>query len=136
MRQLFPESISEQEAAATAHDIGDNAWHYRVVDTKFTTLHLNASGTQLANDGSAPAYKAQLYIYNRMLGLLQEFEPPESYLLGRGWQLTSKGVTHRGTSAIERLGPVPQNGTTTNGVPIADAVEEALGWVRRVRNEG
>ena len=61
---------------------------------------------------------------------------PESYLLGRGWQLKSKGVTHRSASAIERLGPVPQNGTTTNQVLIADAVEEALSWVRRVRTEG
>ena len=63
-----------------------------MVDTKFTTLHLNASGTELANGGSVPAYKAQVYIYNRMLGRLQDFEPPESYLLGRGWQRTQKGT--------------------------------------------
>ena len=136
LRQVFPDSISGQEAAVAAPDLGDNTWHYRVVDTKFTTLHLNSRGTELANDGSGPAYKAQLYIYNRMLGRLRGFEPPESYLLGRGWQLTSKSVTHRGTSAIERLGPVPQNGATTNQVPIADTVEEALSWVRRVRTEG
>ena len=136
LRQLFPESISEQEAAASAPDLGDNAWHYRVVDTKFTTLHLNSRGTELTNDGSGPAYKAQVYVYNRMLGRLQGFEAPESYLLGRGWQLKSKGVIHRSASAIERLGPVPQNGTTTNQVLIADAVEEALSWVRRVRTEG
>ena len=60
LRQLFPESISEQEAAESAPDLGDNAWHYRVVDPKFTTLHLNSKGTELANEGSAPAYKAQL----------------------------------------------------------------------------
>ena len=136
LQRLFPDSISEQEAAASAPDLGDKAWHYRVVDTKLTTLHLNARGTELANDGSAPAYKAQLYIYNRMLGRLQGFEPPESYLLGRGCQMTSKGITHRGTSAMERLGPIPQNGTTTNKVLIANAVEEALDWVRRVRTEG
>ena len=136
LQRLFPDSISEQEAAASAPDLGDKAWHYRVVDTKFTTLHLNARGTELANDGSAPAYKAQLYICNRMLGRLQGFEPPESYLLGRGWQMKSKGVTHRGTSAMERLAPIPQNGTTTNKVLIANAVEEALDWVRRVRTEG
>ena len=136
LQRLFPGSISEQEAAASAPDLGDKAWHYRVVDTKFTTLHLNARGTELANDGSAPAYKAQLYICNRMLGRLQGFEPPESYLLGRGWQMKSKGVTHRGTSAMERLAPIPQNGTTTNKVLIANAVEEALDWVRRVRTEG
>ena len=98
LRQLFPDSISEQEVAVPAPDLGNNKWHYRVVDTKFTTIHLNSTGTELANDGSGPAYKAQLYVYNRMLGRLQGFEPPESYLLGRRWQLTSKGVTYRGTS--------------------------------------
>ena len=133
---MFPESISEQEAATPAADLGDNPWHYRVVDTKFTTLHLNAKGTELTNEGSAPAYKAQLYIYNRMLGRLQGFEPPESYLLGRGWQQTQSGTTYRGRNAMERLGPVPQNGTVANRVPIGDAVEEALCWVRRVRTEG
>ena len=134
--RLFQESISEQQAAASAPDLGHNAWHYRVVDTKFTTLHLNSKGTELSNERSGPAYKAQLYIYNRMLSRLQGFEPPESYLLGRGWQLKSKSTTYRGASAMERLAPVSQNGTTTNQVPIADAVEEALSWVRRVRTEG
>ena len=136
LRLLFPESISEQEAGISAPDLGTNPWHYLVVDTKFTTLHLNASGTELINDGSAPAYKAQLHIYNRMLGRLQGFEPPQSYLLGRGWQRTQSGVTYRGRSAMEQLGPVPQNGKVTNGVPIAHAVEEALRWMRRVRTEG
>ena len=136
LRDLFPESISQQAAAASAPGLESNGWHYLVVDTKFTTLHLNASGTELANDGSAPAYKAQVYIYNRMLGRLQDFEPPESYLLGRGWQRRQKGDTYRGTNALAQLGPVPQNGTVANGVPIATAVEDALRWIRRVRTEG
>ena len=136
LHELFPASLSEEEASALAPDLGTDNRHYRVVDTKFTTLHFNAAGTQLANDGSAPAYKAQLYVYNRMLGRLQGFEPPASYLLGRGWQQTSRGMTQRGRSAMERLGPVSQNGTVSNGVPIADAVEDALSWVRRVRAEG
>ena len=136
LRSLFPESISGLEEAKSAPDIGADGWHYVVVDAKFTTVRLNARGTELANEGSAPAYKAQLYIYNRMLGRLQGFEPLVSYLLGRGWQQTQKGVTCRGSNAMERLGPVPQNGTVANGVPIADAAEEALRWVHRVRSEG
>ena len=136
LQKLFPDSISLQAASASAPDLGDKGWHYRVVDTKFTTIHLNADGTQLGNGGSAPAYKAQLYIYNRMLGRLQGFEPPESYLLGRGWEQRQGGVTYRGSNATERLGPVPQNGTVTNKVPIAVAVEEGLNWVRRVRTDG
>ena len=97
---------------------------------------MNASGTELANDNSAPAYKAQVFIYNRMLGRLQDFEPPESYLLGRGWQRRQGGVTYRCPNAMDRLGPVPQNGTVANGVLISNAVEDALRWLRRVRTEG
>ena len=136
LRLLFPVSISEQLATTGAPDLGAEDWHYIVVDTKFTTLHLNAAGTELANDGSAPAFKAQLYIYNRMLGRLQGFEPPQSYVLGRGWQRTQRRETLRGSSAMDLLGPVPQDGTVANGVTIQHAVEEAIRWVRRVRTEG
>ena len=93
---------------------------------KFTTLSLNAAGDELTNGGSATAYKAQLYVYNRMLGRLQGYEPPASYLLGRGWHFKSKGVDYRGDSAMDRLAPIPQGGTITNKVPIAHAVEQAL----------
>lgn len=131
LHQLFPTSFPEQDAEQAAPDLGSAGWHYRVVDTKFTTVHLAAGGT-LANTGSAPAYKAQLYVYNRMLGRLQGFEPPESYLLGRGWQQRQD----RGTDALERLGPIPQHGTVAKQFPTAVAVEEALRWIRRVRTEG
>ena len=80
--------------------------------------------------------KAQVYIYNRMLGRLQDFEPPKSYLLGRGWQRTQSGVPYRCSKAVERLGPVPQDGAVANRVLIAAAVEDALRWIRRVRTEG
>ena len=136
LHRLFPTALSEQDALKNASDLGDDPWHYRVVDVKFTTLSLNAAGTELANGGSATAYKAQLYVYNRMLGRLQGFEPPESYLLGRGWRRTSREVDYRGDSALDRLAPIPQDGTITNNVPIAYAVEQALAWVRRVRTEG
>ena len=134
LRNLFPDSITG--LAESAPDLGDRGWHYVIVDTKFTTLHLNASGTELANQGSSPAYKAQLYVYNRMLGRLQGFQPLCSYLLGRGWERTQRGDKHRGSSAMDRLGPVPQSGTVANRVRIGDEVERALAWLRRLRAEG
>ena len=136
LHDLFPDSISEPAASESAPDLGDHGWHYVIVDTKFTTLHLNASGTELGNQGSSPAYKAQLYVYNRMLGRLQGFEPQFSYLLGRGWERTQRGTKDRGTNSMELLGPVPQSGTVANKVQIADAVEEALAWIHRLRKEG
>ena len=136
LHELFDDTVSEAEASIAAPDLGAGEWHYLVVDTKFTTLHLNAAGTDLDNSGSGPAYKAQLYVYNRMLGRLQGYLPPESYLLGRGWQLTSRGETRRGTNALERLAAVPQDGSVANNVPIAEETERALAWIRRLRIEG
>ncbi len=135
LHELFPNSVSEREASLGAPDL-QAPWHYIVVDTKFTTIHLNASGAEVANDGSAPAYKAQMYIYNRALGRLQSYLPDKSYLLGRGWQQQTRGQTYRNGNALDRLGPIPQNGTIANRIPIARAVEQALDWVRRVRTEG
>lgn len=133
LREMFGKPAIHR---APAPDLGAADWHYCVVDTKFTTLHLSAAGIEVANEGSAPAYKAQLYIYNRMLARLQGCLPPESYLLGRGWQLTSKNETLRCPNAMDRLGPIPQDGTVANRVSLSYAVEEALDWVRRVRSEG
>jgi len=135
LRLLFPDAISESEAALPAPDLKPGGWHYRVVDVKFTTLHLAAGGT-LANQGSSPAYKVQLYIYNRALGRLQGIEPEVSYLLGRGWEQTVKGVTLRGFSCVERLAPMLQVGTLANGRSTTDAATAACDWVRELRRDG
>ena len=134
--ELFPNAIAAADASLAAPDLGAGAWHYRVVDTKFATLHFNAAGTQLDNNGSRPAYKAQLYIYNRMLGRMQGFWPQESYLLGRGWQQGTGRDAPRCSNALARLGPVSQKGSVANGVPIADEVERAVAWIRKLRVEG
>ena len=138
LRALFPDDrdITESEASIPAPALPKSSWHYRVVDTKFTTLRLNAAGTELSNEGSQEAYKGQLYIYNRMLGRLQELEPPVSYVLGRGWQIGAGSKATRGSNALQRLGVVPQDGNVANRVPIADEVRDALEWIRRVRMEG
>ena len=135
LRQLFPSVIEESQATVPAPDLEGARWHYRVVDVKFTTLHLTAGG-MLANQGSSSAYKVQLYIYNRALGRLQGFEADSSYLLGRGWEQTVKGVALRGSSCVERLAPVPQSGTIAGGTPIADAATAACEWVRELRRDG
>ena len=129
--KMLPGSITELEAERSAPDLPFANWHYRVVDIKFRTLGLLAGG-EVDNSGSAPAYKVQLFIYNRALGRLQGFEPPTSYLLGRGWTQHD----NRGSSCLERLGPVPQAGTLARKRPISEATGEATDWVRRLRTEG
>ena len=134
LQHLFPDALTAAEASVAAPDLA-GPWHYRVVDVKFTTLRLDKTGTT-GNSGSAPAYKCQLYVYSRALGRLQGYEPPASYLLGRGWEQRLKGETERGLNCLERLGTVPQDGTVGAARSIRVAVEDATSWVRRVRTEG
>ena len=105
LRELFPGAIDDDEAARPAPGLGGGRWHYVVVDAKFTTVHLLAGG-EVGNSGSAPAYKTQVFIYNRALGRLQDYEPPAAFLLGRGIEHTVRGQTHRSSNALEELGPV------------------------------
>ncbi len=131
LHSLFPSALTKADALTRAGDLAGSTWHYRVVDTKFTTLRLSAQG-DLDNTGSAPAYKVQLHIYNRALARLQGFQPAHAYLLGRGW--TQK--EQRGTNCMDRLAPIPQTGSIAHGIPIAEVVKEATGWALRVRREG
>ena len=131
LQELFPNAISPSEAGNAAPNLPKASWHYRVVDIKFTTLHLSSRG-ELDNSGSGPAYKAQLFIYNRALGRLQGYEPPVSYLLGHGWRQGRQ----RGSNALDRLAQVPQAGTVTNKTPIAEITAAAVRWARRVKTKG
>src|SRR5262249_28935211 len=131
LTELGPKAGNAPAASARAAPALGNGHHYRVVDCKFTTLGLLKSG-ELDNGGSARASKGQRFLYNRMLGATQGFPPPAAFLLGRSWE-TSK---ERGRGCLEQLAPVLQAGMLSKEESIADAVEAALSWVRRVRSEG
>lgn len=130
LRRLFPDAIEDEESRAPASELG-STHHYCVVDVKFTNLSLLKSG-ELGNSGSARAYKAQLFIYNRALGRLQGYLPPKAYLLGRGWKQGSE----RGSSCMERLAPVSHASNISKGYSLGEATRDAVDWIRRARTEG
>jgi hypothetical protein len=129
LNELFPGTLGEAEMRITAPDVGADGWHYVIVDAKFTTLHLSAGG-DLGNTGSAPAYKAQMVVYNRALGRLQGYAPPVVYLLGRGWQRGSGAKIERGFNSMDLLGPV------TMDAALEARADEGANWLRRVRTKG
>lgn len=129
--QLFPNMAEGIPAKSGAPGIKTSGHHYIVVDSKFTTVKLNAQ-MELGNDESQQAYKAQLFIYNRALGSIQQFTPQFAYLLGRGWR---QGKT-RVENAVDRLGPVARNATLTFGAPLEPKTEAAIAWARRLHKEG
>lgn len=128
LRTLFPSALDDEAAHTPAPDLGRPDWHYRVVDIKFTTLHFTAKN-ELSQSGSAPAYCAQVALYNRALGRLQGMMPPVAYLLGRGWEQTVAGEKVRGTRCTDRLAEV------WTAVHFAQA-DAACQWIHRVRADG
>ncbi len=136
LHRLFPHASTAQEASIPAPDLGGVPWHYRVMDIKYTTLHFLANNGLQETQGSTWAYMVQLFIYNRALGRLQGYCPPEAYLLGRGWEQTVKGQKLRGTSCMERLGIVLHECVSKTKGKLSDAADAACAWIRRVRAEG
>ena len=89
-----------------------------------------------ATPARRPAYKAQVFIYNRALGRLQGYLPPEAFVLGRGWEQTRRGDTTRVPDCMDRIAPVANDYASYGRGRLSDQVEQAVEWVRRVRREG
>ena len=126
LANLFPATLSPNEAVQPAPDLGLPSCHYRVLDIKFTTLHFRIDGG--LDDGAWP-FELQVFVYNRALGRLQGFEPSASYLMGRSWAQDLPGGRHiTGKGCMERLGAVPQGYTSRTRGSLTDAVDAGMGW--------
>ena len=129
---LCPEAFAAGDDPATvAPALHGAAWHYRVLDVKFSTLELLKDGSLSASTELATC--GQVWSYNHMLGRIQGYEAPFAYVLGRGWR---QGPV-RGDGCWERLGRVPAEAyVRSRERPLADVVAKAAAWIRRVRREG
>ena len=135
LAELFPNDLSDEEAKQPGPDLKIGNRHYCVVDIKFSTLRLAAAG-ELGNARWAPADKVQVYLYNRALGRLQGYVPPNAFLLGRGWEQTKRGRTTRVQGHLDRLGSVANTYATPSRGRLSDRADAAVAWLRRMRHEG
>ena len=105
----------------------NNGFHYVVVDIKYSKLRMSSNGCNLQNGNGQRFYKAQLYMYNTILGSLQGFQPHRVYVLGRGWSNVHGG----GSSPFEKLGVVDFRGYDRK---LLKTFRNAIKWVRDVSN--
>jgi hypothetical protein len=147
LNHIVKEEVLDEELALTSapnltncidEELGSDErsppkYHYRIVDIKFSSLHLRADGVHLLNSGSIPAYKGQLYIYTKTLGKLQGYQPPEAYMLGRKWKYQSKSVVYKGKSCFDRLGVIDYEGVDKMYV---DRTASAVSWIKDMRRDG
>lgn len=107
-----------------------NRFHYVIVDIKFMTLPLSSGGHFILNKDMIPCYKAQLYVYNQALSVVQGYTPPCAYLLGRRWHYKTKGIEFNGDSCFDRLGVINY---ATYDAQYCQQTEKAIEWVKNVR---
>ena len=136
VNDLFSNTLSVEESTRAAPDLPGAKWHYVVVDSKFANLDLLSKTGELGNAESSRAYKVQVHLYNRMLARLQGYNPPQAFLLGRGWKQRIGGESLRSNSSMDRLGPVNCDVEDTEGRKIATLAESAVNWVRKLRTDG
>ena len=108
-------------------------FYYVVIDIKFSTLPLRADGIHLLNSGHYPAYKAQIYVYNEIVGEIQGYTPNYAFIMGRRWHYTQRDVNHQNYTCLDRLGRVDFSGVDK---AYPERVNEAIEWVRDVRQNG
>jgi hypothetical protein len=133
--KVAPLTRKEYQMKAGTDFSAKNRWHYVIVDVKYSTLKLRTDGIHLTNSGNMAAYKAQMYIYHRALTKLQGVAPRHSYLLGRNWAYIKNTITVRGNGPFERLGSINFTDVKLDKW-IIERADEAVEWIRRVRNEG
>ena len=135
LAELFPNDLSAEASKQPAPDLDIGTRHYCIVDIKFSTLRL-AAGGELGNARWAPADKVQVYLYNRALGRLQGYLPPNAFLLGRGWEQTKRGKTTRVQGHLDRLGSVANTYATPSRGRLSVRADASVAWLRRMRREG
>lgn len=128
---LFNALPDDYQPMIKAPGIGASDYHYVVVDIKFKRLPLNAPGDQVSNSVDQLPDKAQVCVYNRALGRIQEYLPERAYLLGRGWERTQRGTKYASEDSFDLLGPV-----NTNDAKLIQLVDAATLWIRDLRVNG
>jgi len=119
----------------TDSDILNNKIHYVVIDIKFHRLQYNVDGITVRNEGMIKVFKSQIYIYNKALGIMQNYLPKYAYMLGRGWIKTimDKGVliTEKNNNPFDKPGVIDFN---NNDKDIAIKSEDGLKWLNELKN--
>jgi hypothetical protein len=104
-----------------------NKPYYVIIDVKWTTMSLCVDGKTIRNEGRFCAYKGQLLIYNTILGDIQGYMCPRTYIMAKSWKIDNK---ESGYCCYDRLGEI-----TYTDIDIDNTVD-AINWVRDVREEG
>lgn len=132
INEIFKTNLSRDEILNKSTKL-NTPFHYYVIDIKHSTLYLSSNGHNLLNCNSIPAYKGQLYIYNKILSNIQGYDSNKSFILGKKWMFTKNNITYTGNDFMEKLGIV---NFKTYDNKYEEKVNNALEWIKIMRRDG
>lgn len=136
INKLFTKSvIIESDKNIPAEELGNNKFHYVVVDIKWSSLKLRADGEHLLNANRMAANKGQILVYNAALGKMQGFFPKVAYLMGRSWNYTKRKNKFQGYNCFDTLGKVDFSKQEFDNKFI-EKTQQAIEWYRKCRLYG
>lgn len=106
---------------------------YYVIDIKWTTMTLCVDGNTIRNEGRFKAYKGQLYIYNYLLGRVQNYTPPIALIMAKSWKIESKIKKDSGFNCYDLAGIIDYSDKDNIFI---QKTYDAIQWICKVRNEG
>ena len=107
----------------------NSTYHYVVIDIKHSSINMAANGINIINSNQIPAYKGQVYIYNKILGEIQDYEPRYGYILGKKYEFKN----YDNYDYLNHLAVIDFEDYDKKYV---DEVNKAIKWLLRVREEG
>lgn len=124
--------LTQEEEVIPAPKLNGD-YHYVVIDIKFSTLALRSDGRHILNESKYKAYKAQLYIYNKAISIIQGYLPRYAFILGRRWRYKSCGENFSNMSCMNKLGVIDFEGVDSEYV---EKTNNAIKWIRDVIRNG
>ena len=103
---------------------------YRIVEIKNITLQLCVDGTHIRNScKNIYAFKGQIYIYNKILGKIQNHTPSRSYILCKKWNYKKNNYLYEGNT-FDRITHINFN---DNDAHIRTKTALAINWIRKLK---
>ena len=136
LNKLFNTSVINQPINSSTNIEPSNSinkWNYRVIEIKNNILNLNADGKTLRNSTkNTLCGKGQLYMYNKILGKIQNYTPSKSYILGKSTIYKKDLILYKGDS-FDRVAHI---NFKSNDKFIRNKTALAIKWIRDVRSKG
>jgi len=110
-----------------------NKQKYLVVDIKWTSMTLCVDGKTIRNEGRFKAYKGQTFIYNYILGKIQNYMSPVSLILAKNWKIGSTYDSLEGYNCYDLAGIINYE---DKDIVFIKKTLDAINWIYKVRTEG